>query len=101
MLLDLSDAFATVNHQKLLFYNLIYLCQVLAQSRPYLKSAMFFTVYTRISRGGARFDTNRDGHHDEWVVGRGGLITLSENALSGWGVSDEFQNFPLSVQKTH
>ena len=54
MLLDLSDAFATVNHQKLLFYNLIYLCQVLAQSRPYLKSAMFFTVYTRISRGGGK-----------------------------------------------
>ena len=30
-----------------------------------------------------RFDTNRDGHHDGKVVGRGGQIPFSENALSG------------------
>ena len=36
----------------------------------------------QLSYGGG--STNRDGHHDGWVVGRGGQIPLSENALSGW-----------------
>ena len=33
---------------------------------------------------GEGFDTNWDGPHDSGVMGRGGYITLSENALSVW-----------------